>query len=145
VVGRVVGRRTGANGRCCDRARSLVAAIVLDFRRVARSLDIESALDGPIRGTPKTPGFPGRLGRLAVDPPPKVFFGDLVVERGGERSERLDLEQGGLTPIATPFPGVRDRGGTGGTRRASKGPRGHWRGRIKDELREGLQVAFRVR
>jgi CBS domain-containing protein len=75
-------------------------SIALDYRRVAGSLDIESALDGLIRQASREPTFARRLARTALElRPPTGFVRDFVVEARGSHAGTLDVKHGGITPI----------------------------------------------
>ncbi len=83
-----------------DPGSSVLASIGSDMRRQAGALDAETPLDAVIRDARRYPAFVRMLGRRALDlRPPTGFFGDLVVERHGERSGRLDVKHGGIAIV----------------------------------------------
>ncbi len=79
---------------------SVFLSIAFDYRRVAGSLDIETALDEVVRSAPRRPAFVRQLARRALDDrPPTGFFRDLVVEAHGEHAGRVDVKHGGITIV----------------------------------------------
>lgn len=79
---------------------ALVAGIAFDYRRVTGAVDIEPALDEVIRAASGDPGFIRRLATTAIrQAPPVGRFRDVVVERRGEHSGRIDIKRGGITIV----------------------------------------------
>jgi CBS domain-containing protein len=83
-----------------DAHSGIMASIGYDYRRVAGPLDAEPALDVALRSARAHPQFLRQMGRRALDlKPPTGFFGNLVVEHGGDHAGRLDLKRGGITIV----------------------------------------------
>jgi len=77
-----------------------LASIAFDYRRVAGPLDIEAALDEVVRESPRRSLFLRRVAQNAIlGRPPVGFFGNLVVEAGGEHAGTLDVKGGGIMPV----------------------------------------------
>jgi CBS domain-containing protein len=79
---------------------SILSSIVYDFRRVAGPLDLEPELHAAILEARDDVAFLRHLGRRVIDHrPPTGFVRDLVVERKGEHTGRLDVKHGGITIV----------------------------------------------
>lgn len=122
---------------------SILTSIVFDYRRVAGSLDVESALDAEIRAAPHRPLFLRHLARRALDTrPPTGFFREFVVEAKGEHAGRLDVKHGGIMIVGNL---ARARAVAAGS--TEKTTRGRLRaaaaaGSFDEETAEGLSEAF---
>lgn len=79
---------------------SVLSPIGFDYRRQAGALDAESALDAAVRDARGNLPFLRTMARRAlVHAPPTGFLGDLVVERRGENTGRLEVTSRGITIV----------------------------------------------
>jgi CBS domain-containing protein len=123
---------------------SVLLSIVFDYRRVAGPLDAAAALDEVVRTAPECPLFLRHLSRRALDyRPPTGFFRDLVVEARGEHAGRLDVKRGGITIVGNLARAAAVGRGMTAKRTIERLNAAAAAGALEDDLREGLEEAFR--
>jgi CBS domain-containing protein len=125
---------------------STLTSITFDFRRIAGPLDIETPLNELIRSAPTLyPQFLRHLAHRALDHrPPTGFFGNLVVERHGEHSGRLDVKRGGIMIVTSLARAWALRAGRTEKRTLDRLRAAVETGQIEEEARTGLEEGFRL-
>ncbi len=127
------------------RLGSAFTGIAFDYRPVAGPLEVQPILDEVIRSAPKEPQFIRHLGRLAVDArPPTGFLKEGVVEAKGRSVGVLDVKHGGVTLITNMARVYSVMSGLTENRTLRRLHEVAALGRIGEELRLGLEEAFRL-
>jgi CBS domain-containing protein len=127
------------------RVGSAFTGIAFDYRQVAGSLEVRSALDDVIRSAADDQQFIRHLARQAVDGrPPTGFLKDAVVEARGISAVTLDVKHGGITLITNLARLYTVSAGLSENRTLMRLEVAAAAGRISQETRQGLEESFRL-
>ena len=127
------------------RVGSAFTGIAFDYRQVAGSLEVRSALDDVIRSAAEDQQFIRHLARQAVDGrPPTGFLKDAVVEARGISAVTFDVKHGGITLITNLARFYAVSAGLSENRTLMRLEVAAAAGRISQETRQGLEESFRL-
>jgi CBS domain-containing protein len=127
------------------RVGSAFTGIAFDYRPIAGPLEVRPVLDEVIREAGSNAAFVRHLGRLAIDlRPPTGLLKDAVVDVKGASVRSLDVKHGGITPITNLARVWAVMSGLTENRTLRRLLEVASTGRIDEEVRLGLDEAFRL-